>query len=184
MGEAGFSTEFQSLVSKVRSSVGENISRSGDDKLVNHKTNASIMEVVRRVDPEEASKLQFGDFVFGLFSDPLMGLKKSTFWTNSAEFTDQVKEAAKEKLGISYKVASAVDLVTEEVVTHYMLQDFFGPDGTKREEFYGELNKLAESNPSLKRLIEQTEAEYCDATLEEEERNNKKRLLQPSLRIM
>ena len=132
MGEAGFSTEFQSLVSKVRDSVGENISRSGDDKLVNHKTNASIMEVVRRVDPEKASKLQFGDFVFGFVLRPANGPQEIHLLdTNSAEFTDQVKEAAR-KLGISYKVASAVDLVTEEVVTHYMLQDFFGPDGTKR----------------------------------------------------
>ena len=163
MGEAGFSTEFQSLVSKVRDSVGENISRSGDDKLVNHKTNASIMEVVRRVDPEEASKLQFGDFVFGFVIRTSEGPQEIHLLdTNSAEFTDQVKEAAR-KLGVSYKVASAVDLVTEEVVTHYMLQDFFGPDGTKREEFYGELTKLAESNPALKRLIEQTEAEYSDA---------------------
>ena len=123
------------------------------------------MEAVRRVDPEEASKLQFGDFVFGFVLRPANGPQEIHLLdTNSAEFTDQVKEAAR-KLGISYKVASAVDLVTEEVVIHYMLQDFFGPDGTKRG-VHGELNKLAESNPSLKRLIEETEAEYpVDTTL-------------------
>ena len=180
MGEAGFSTEFQSLVSKVRSSVGENISRSGDDKLINHKTNASIMEVVRRVDPEEASKLQFGDFVFGFVIRPADGPQEIHLLdTNSAEFTDQVKEAAR-KLGVSYKVASAVDLVTEEVVTHYMLQDFFGPDGTKREEFYGELTKLAESNPALKDLSSKQKL----SILTHLKRNNKKRLLLLSSRIM
>ena len=45
-----------------------------------------------------------------------------------------------------------------------------------REEFYGELNKLAESNPSLKRLIEETEAEYpVDTTLEEEDVERQKK---------
>ena len=65
MDAAGFSTEFQSLISRVKAAVGDSLSRNKGDKFVNHKTSASILEAVRRIDPEEGSLLQFGDFVFG-----------------------------------------------------------------------------------------------------------------------
>ena len=163
MEAAGFSTEFQSLISKVKDSVGDAISRNKGDKFVNHKTSASILGAVRNIDSKEAAMLQFGDFVFGFVHAPKDGGPQQIHLldTNTSEFTEQVRDAAK-KLGVSYKIASAVDLVTEEVVTHYMLQDFFGVNGTKRQEFYNELEKLSESNPALKKLIEDTEMEYSD----------------------
>lgn len=163
MEAAGFSTEFQSLISKVKASVGDALSRNKGDKFVNHRTSASILEAVRKIDSKEAAMLQFGDFVFGFVHIPKDGGPQEIHLldTNTSEFTEQVRDAAK-KLGVSYKIASAVDLVTEEVVTHYMLQDFFGVNGTKRQEFYDELDKLSESSPALKKLIEDTELEYSD----------------------
>jgi len=161
MEKAGFSTEYQSLVNKVRQSVGEGLARGADDKIVNHRTSASILQAVKGVSPKASRELRFGQFVMGFVNTPEGGGPQEIHLldTNSTDFTEQVKEAAK-TLGRSYKIASAVELVSEELVTHYMLQDMFGTNGTKREDFYNELNGLAASNPRLARLISDTQAEY------------------------
>jgi len=163
MASAGFSTEFQSLISNVRTSLGEKFGRNKGDKIINHRTHDSVLQAVKRVNPKEAAELKVGDFVFGFVVTPKDGGPQEIHLldTNNADFVEQVKTAAKD-LGASYKIASATDLVTEELVTHYTLQDFFGENGTKRQEFYDELGKLSESNPALKKLIEDTESEYSD----------------------
>ena len=95
MDAAGFSTEFQSLISRVKAAVGDSLSRNKGDKFVNHKTSASILEAVRRIDPEEGSLLQFGDFVFGFVKRSKDGSPQEIHLldTNTSEFTEQVKDA-------------------------------------------------------------------------------------------
>lgn len=161
MGKAGFSTEFQSLISKVRAAVGDKLSRGEGDRILNHRTNASLMQAIKNANPGEYSKLQYGQFVMGFVETPKNGGPQTVHLldTNSSEFTELVKEAAT-KLGRSYKIDSAVELVTEELVTHYMLQDFFGVNGTKRDEFFEQLEALAKANPALQTLIEQTKYDY------------------------
>lgn len=163
MGEAGFSAEFQSLISKVKAAVGDKLSRGKGDRILNHRTNASLMQAIKNANPGEYSKLQYGQFVMGFVETPKDGGPQTIHLldTNSSEFTELVKEAAT-KLGRSYKIDSAVELVTEELVTHYMLQDFFGVNGTKRDEFFEQLEALAKSNPALQTLIEQTKYDYSD----------------------
>ena len=43
-----------------------------------------------------------------------------------------------------------------------MLYDFFGPNGTKREEFFNELESIADNNAALRTLIARTRSEYSD----------------------
>jgi hypothetical protein len=163
MEAAGFSTEFISLISRVQESLGGNLSRNEGDKFVNHKSLASMSKAVEGI---EGTPLAFGEFVYGIANRKTGEIHLLD--TNSAEFTDKVKEAAA-KLSSSYKIPSAVDLVAEELVTHYLLQDFFGENGTKRKDFYNQLVKLAKTNKALANLIEGVKLDYPSSRFSSEQ---------------
>ena len=163
MEAAGFSTEFISLISRVQESLGGNLSRNEGDKFVNHKSLASMSKAVEGI---EGTPLAFGEFVYGIANRETGEIHLLD--TNSVEFTDKVKEAAA-KLSSSYKIPSAVDLVAEELVTHYLLQDFFGKNGTKRKDFYNQLVKLAKTNKALANLIEGVKLDYPSSRFSSEQ---------------
>ena len=161
LSEAGFSTEYQSIISRVTKAVGGVFSRGKGSSIRNHRTQASLEASLKEV--SNMSPLKFGEFVFGAVEMGADGqpLRVHLLDTNSTEFTESVKEAAT-KLGSSYRIPSATDLVSEELITHYMLYDFFGPNGTKREDFFNELESIADNNPALRALIDRTRSEYSD----------------------
>ena len=165
LSEAGFSPEYQSIINKVNQSVGGIVPRIEGQTIRNHRTQASLeanlLEAGRRIG-KDLMPLQFGEFVFGAVE--IVNGEASTIHlldTNSTEFTESVKEAAR-SLGRSYTVPSATDLVSEELITHYMLYDMFGPNGTKREEFYNKLEELSKSNPALAGLIDRVRTDYSE----------------------
>ena len=171
LSEAGFSTEYQSIINRVTKAVGGIFSRGKGSSIRNHRTKASLdafANEAQRLALQSSGKenefvaLQYGEFVFG-FVEIKNGQPTTVHLldTNSTEFTESVKEAAT-KLGSSYRIPSATDLVSEELITHYMLYDFFGPNGTKREEFFNKLESIADNNPALRALIDRTRSEYSD----------------------
>ena len=161
LSEAGFSTEYQSIINRVTKAVGGVFSRSKGSSIRNHRTQASLEASLKEA--SNMSPLKFGEFIFGAveYGGDGQPLRVHLLDTNSTEFTESVKKAAT-KLGSSYRIPSATDLVSEELITHYMLYDFFGPNGTKREEFFNELESIADDNPALRALIARTRSEYSD----------------------
>ena len=172
LAEAGFSPEFQAIIGRVIKAVGKLPGGKGQT-IRNHRTKASIdaySNEAERLALESQGRgnefvpIKFGEFVYG-FVNIVNGQPTEVHLldTNSAEFVESVKEAAREQ-NLSYAIPSATDLVSEELITHYMLYDMFGANGTKREEFYNKLEELSKNNPALKALIDRVRADYFKAS--------------------
>tara|TARA_R110002096_G_scaffold2864_2_gene14567 strand:- start:377 stop:8917 length:8541 start_codon:yes stop_codon:yes gene_type:complete len=152
---AGFSSEMSSVVGRVKEGV-DKVGGLNEASLVGHKTENSLRKTVAELSKEggKAVPLQRGEFTFGFVLRKSDGSRSIHLLdTNNAEFQERAREN-------NVETPSMVDLVTEEVVTHYLLEDLFGGEGTRRSEAYNELKKIASKKNKISELISKVESEY------------------------
>ena len=152
---AGFSSEMSSVVSRVKEGV-DKIGGLNEANLVGHKTENSLRKTVAESNKEggKAVPLQRGEFTFGFVLRKSDGSRSIHLLdVNNAELQERAREN-------NVETPSMVDLVTEEVVTHYLLEDLFGSEGTRRSEAYNELKNIASKKNKISELISEVEAEY------------------------